>query len=359
MLPWNFLYGKHLLRGTVAITSGAGEVGKSTKSISEALAMASGKPILGVEPAGELRVLLVNLEDDRNAVDKRVAAAMKHHQLSPGDINGRLFTVAKGEAKLKLATQTRMGVVDRDESAIRGLIEFLRANQIDVMSVDPLRKTHRVNENDNVAMGEVIEVHEDIAAAAACATHIWHHVRKGNGGDTTVESARGASSIVDAPRSIEIAEKMTKDEAAKLGVNVERRRFYFKTYNGKLNFAPPVEQMSWFELKSVELANGFPFGDSVGVACAWQPPAVRAQEISSEAVDAIREAVGREPRWKQDVRADMWVGKAVAPILDLSPDSDKEAVRRVIEALIKRRVLKAVSSFDRATRKDKMFVVVA
>jgi hypothetical protein len=358
MQPWNFLYGKHLLRGTVSVTSGAGEVGKSTKSISEALAMASGKPILGIEPLAELRVLLVNLEDDRNAVDKRVAAAMKHHQLSPDDIGGRLFTVAKGEVKLKLATQTRIGVIDRDESAVRGLVEFLRDKQIDVCSIDPLRKTHRVNENDNVAMGEVIEVHEDIAAAASCATHLWHHVRKGNGGDTTVESARGASSIVDAPRSIEIAEKMTKDEAAKLGVNAENRRRYFKTYNGKLNFAPPVEQMKWFELKSVELANGFPFGDSVGVVCAWQPPAVRAQELSQEAIEGIRDAVGREPRWKQDVRADMWVGKAVAPVLDLSPDGDKEAVKRVLEALMKKKVLKTVTAMDRGRRQEKVYVVV-
>jgi len=359
MLPWNFLYGKHLLRGTVAITSGAGEVGKSTKSISEALAMATGKPILGVEPPAELCVLLINLEDDRNAVDKRVAAAMKHHQLSPGDVGERLFTVAKGEVKLKLATQTRIGVVERDESAIRGLIAFLRDKQIDVCSIDPLRKTHRVNENDNVAMGEVIEVHEEIAAAANCATHIWHHVRKGNSGDTTVESARGASSIVDAPRSIEIAEKMTKDEAAKLGINVEQRRFYFKTYNGKLNFAPPIEKMNWFELKSIELNNGFPFGDSVGVACAWQPPALRQAEIDPDAIERIRQAVGTEARWRDYVTADMWVGKVVGPILGLDPDGDREAIKRHIKVLIDRKVLKTVTRMDRTRREEKLFVVVA
>jgi hypothetical protein len=107
---WDFLYGWHLLRGAVSLTAGSGETGKTTKSIAEALAMTSGKALLGVlansnQTNGEpLRVLLINLEDDRNTMDKRIAAAMKHYKLTPTDVDDRLITIAKGELKLKVAS---------------------------------------------------------------------------------------------------------------------------------------------------------------------------------------------------------------------------------------------------------------
>jgi RecA-family ATPase len=103
--PWDFLYGRHLLRGTVSCTAAMGSTGKSSMGIVEALALASGKALLGVQVPRPLRVLLINLEDNRNAIDKRIAAAMRHHGLTREDIGGRLFTLAKGEIKFKIAKQ--------------------------------------------------------------------------------------------------------------------------------------------------------------------------------------------------------------------------------------------------------------
>src|SRR5262249_9571258 len=118
--PWDFLYGKHLLRGTVSLTAALGGTGKSTKAITEALAMAADKSPLGVRPPnGPLRVLLVNLEDDRPTVDKRVAAAVRHHGLTPADVGDRLITIARGELKLKVASHMRQSVIDPNEAAIK------------------------------------------------------------------------------------------------------------------------------------------------------------------------------------------------------------------------------------------------
>jgi AAA domain/Bifunctional DNA primase/polymerase, N-terminal len=79
---WDFVYGRHLLRETVSATAAMGSAGKSSMAIVEALVMASGKRLLGIEVPRPLRVLLINLEDNRNAVDKRIAAAMRHHGLT-------------------------------------------------------------------------------------------------------------------------------------------------------------------------------------------------------------------------------------------------------------------------------------
>jgi DNA polymerase len=81
--PWQWLYGRHLLRGEISGTAAMGGTGKSTLSIVEALAMASGRQLLGQEVPKPLRVVLINLEDTRNTMDKRIVrgdAAIRAHR---------------------------------------------------------------------------------------------------------------------------------------------------------------------------------------------------------------------------------------------------------------------------------------
>jgi hypothetical protein len=102
-----------------------------------------------------------------------------------------------------------------------------------------------------------------VAQQAKVSIHLWHHTRKSNGEGATVDSARGASSFVDACRSVRILETMTKAEAEKW--DIQNPRKYFKEFNGKRNFAPSADDSDWFELVSVMLDNGGMFGDDIGV----------------------------------------------------------------------------------------------
>src|SRR5262249_16973591 len=145
---WDFFYGKHLLRGTVSGTAATGGTGKSSISIVETLAQTSGKPLLGIDVPRPLRVALINLEDDRNTMDTRIAAAMKHHGLTKADVGNRLFVIARGELKLKVAKQLRNGDVERNAIVIKALTDFMIECQADVLSVDSFIRTHKVHEND-------------------------------------------------------------------------------------------------------------------------------------------------------------------------------------------------------------------
>ena len=49
---WDFLYDKHLLRKTVSGTAAMGATGKSSLAMVEALALASGKELLGLKVPG-------------------------------------------------------------------------------------------------------------------------------------------------------------------------------------------------------------------------------------------------------------------------------------------------------------------
>ena len=80
-----------------------GGTGKSSLSIVEALAMTSGKRCSANSVPEPLRVVLINLEDTRNTMDKRIAAVMRHYGLTPADIGDRLIVKAKGEIKIKVA----------------------------------------------------------------------------------------------------------------------------------------------------------------------------------------------------------------------------------------------------------------
>ena len=113
----------------------------------------------------------------------------------------------------------------------------------DVLSIDSFVHCHQVEESNNSQIQDVVECFEDVADAANCAIHLWHHTRKNHGDQTTVESARGASSFINSCRSVRILEKMTKKERDELlGImpNIGQAGWYFRAFNGKRNFAPPT-----------------------------------------------------------------------------------------------------------------------
>jgi hypothetical protein len=352
---WDWLYGKHLLRGTTSLTAGAGGTGKSSLAVGEALAMTAGKMLLEQAMPRPLRVLLVNLEDDRPTMDKRVAAAMKHYQLNAVDIGDRLFIIAKGEIKLKMAKYGRFKVIQINDELKQQVIDFVNKHKIDVVSVDPFVKTHGVSENDNIDIEQVVEAFDDVAEATQCAVHLWHHTGKMRGESATVESARGAKALTDTCRSVRILETMSKDEATKL--QLDEPGYYFRLFNGKRNFAPPSAASDWYRLVNVVV--GHPLtGDGVGVVTRWQHPGAEAativvtQEIQDQIVAAVRSG-----NWRAHPLSSAWVGKPIACALNLDPEEDAEAIKALVKQLLKDRVLKEVQGRD-SWRRDCMFVVV-
>jgi RecA-family ATPase len=73
--PRRFVYGKHYMRRVVSHTVGAPGTGKSSLSIVEALAIVTGRPLLGVKPDERTRVWLYNGGEDEDVELKRRVAA--------------------------------------------------------------------------------------------------------------------------------------------------------------------------------------------------------------------------------------------------------------------------------------------
>ena len=337
---WDFIYIPHLLRGEASGTAAAGGIGKSTMSIAEALAMSSGRSLLAAHVPYPMRVLIINLEDNRNTMNKRIAAAMRHYRLTPADIGGRLFVIAKGELKLKVGPKAAAANTKKLSDA---LIRYIKEKKIDVVSIDPFVRVHNEEENNTTAIQNVVEQFEDIALQCNCAISLWHHTRKSNGGEVTVDSSRGASSFVDACRSVRILEHMSAQEAKNM--HVENRRQYFKSFNGKLNYAPTPEKCDWFEIANVPLLNGGSLrpGDHVGVVINWQIPVIATltPDQISKIYSALADGNGRE-----SAQAAMLAGNLIAPVLGLDQDEDKEQLKQTLRILIKNGTLKRVTRPD-------------
>jgi hypothetical protein len=324
-----WLYGRLLVRRFLTVTIAPGGVGKSSLIAGEALAMASGRDLLGVQPIRRLRVWLWNLEDPQEETTRKVQAAAKHFHLAADDVVERLFVNSGRDHALVIAKENRGGTTVF-RPVIENLVQQIKEHAIDVVIIDPFVSCHEVFENDNSAIDIIAKEWSRVAEMANCAIHLVHHTRKAPAGtEVTTDSSRGAKALTDAARVARALNQMSDEEGAKAGV--ENHRLFFRAFNDKANLAPPVTVSDWYRLASVFLDNGPAGGDSVGVVTHWDWPDPL---TGITGVDFVKVAVAiRSGDWRKDVRSSFWVGKAVAKALGL--DVEDKAAKAKIVGLIK------------------------
>lgn len=330
--PRRWLYGHHLIRGFLSATVAPGGVGKSSLALVEALAMVTGRDLLGHKPAGKLRVWYWNGEDPEEELHRRIAAICLHYGITAEEIGDRLFVNSGRDTEIVMATETKTGVVIAEPVAA-AVLATVEKNRIDVMMVDPFVASHEVSENDNNKINAVARRWSRIADAAGSAVELVHHARKVAPGqaEIAVEDARGASALIAAVRSARTLNVMTKDEAEKAGV--KQPRLHFRVDNGKANLAPPPEATTWHKLIGVPLGNARDDRpeDYVGVVTAWTWPNPF-DDVTTRDLRAVQSRIA-EGEWRADPQSDAWAGKAVAEVLRLDP-SDK-AVEAKAKGLLK------------------------
>ena len=86
----------------------------------------------------------------------------------------------------------------------------------------------------------------------------------------------------------------------------------------------------------------------------WVHPGTVEPELTQSTITEIRQKVA-EGQWREDLRADMWVGKAIAPVLGLDPEDDKVVLKQVIKKLLLGGHLKRVLGQD-DRRRQRTFI---
>lgn len=340
-----WLYGHHLIRKFVSATFSPGGVGKSSLVMTEAMAMASGKSLLGVPIRKRLNVAYWNGEDPYEETERRAFACALHHGLGAEDLEGRFLLGSGRDDPLVIAEQTPSGTTILAPN-IERVMETARACNLDVIVIDPFVSSHRVTENDNGAIDMVVKAWARIADKANVAVELVHHTRKANGNETTVEDGRGASALLYAARSARALNVMSREEGEKAGV--DKHRSYFRVDNGKANLAPPPDGSDWYHMIGVDLGNGDAFNapDQVGVVTRWQWPDPFDGVQVSDLLAVQRKVDGGV--WRENSQAKEWVGIAVADVLglDLQDKAAKQKVKGLLARWLKEGVLVKVMATD-------------
>ena len=330
-----FVLGRHYIRKNLSATIAQGGIGKSSLVIVEALAIVTGRSLLGVEPGERANVWYWNGEDPREELDRRIVAATRHYEIPHDEVEGRLFVDSGKDMEIVVAKQAKNRPAEIMHETIDLIVEHIRIREIGVAIFEPLILTHGVDENDNNAAAIVAKIFTTVASVTGCAIEVCHHSRKTGGNAVTAEDARGASALVWAARSVRTLNNMTAEEAK--NINVKNRYAYFRVDNGKANLTARSENADWYKFESVALGNGDPedphdVGDKVGVVTAYDFPDLM-QNVTVAHLRAAQAAVAKGGPWRKDVRAGAsWVGVPIAAAmgLDLNDEAHKATVKEAL-----------------------------
>ncbi len=351
-----WLYGRHYVRRFISETVAPGAYGKSTLAMTEALAIVTGRALLGVIPDERAHVWIWNGEDPMEELQRRIVAAAMHYEIDPTEIEGRLFVDTGRETKIIIAEQTRAGAIVA-RPIVEAVIATIKTNDIGLMIVDPFVASHRVVENDNPAIELVAATWAEIADVTGCAIELVHHARKTNSAEITVDDGRGGSALLAKVRSARTLNGMTEEEAARAGV--DNRRSYFRVQNGKANLSPPPDKADWYRLESFDLGNGSEGqpSDSVAVVTRWTWPDAFAGVTVSD-LRAVQAAIAAG-RWRESPQAKDWAGHAVAAVLkiDATSKAHKAKIAGLLKTWISTGMLIVVEGLDDA-RRPRSFIEV-
>lgn len=360
-----FAYGSHFIRKYVSVTVSPGGLGKTSSSIAEALAMVSGRALLGTKPPKRLRTWIFNAEDPRDEMERRIMAACIHYKLKPADLEGHLFLDSGREQELCVAIEDKKAGVRIQQPIVEAVVEQIERNGIDVMIVDPFVSTHGVNENDNGAIDKVAKLWAQIADYTNCSIDIVHHLRKVADREATVEDARGAVSLIGAARSVRVLNRMSEEQAGEAGIDKADRFGYFYTTYGKSNLTPLSHKAEWRHLVSTPLGNGTGLAqpqDFAPVVTEWQWPS--AEEVAGELTEDQRASIlaavsGSD--YKKSPKAKNWVGSAVAYAvgLDLDDNVQRKRAASLVSALMREGALVEREERDPVRRELAVFVRAA
>lgn len=362
LAPRQWVYGTHYLRRFVSVLASAGGIGKTSMQIVEALAICTGKPLLGETVHEPCPVWIINLEDPIDEMQRRILAAMKFFDITPDEVRGRLFVDAGRDFTLTFAVQTREGVVP-NSALVDHLKKRIPELGIGCVFIDPFVGAHQINENDNMAVNAVVAQVRAVADETNCAIGLVHHIRKGNGDDATIDSVRGAGALIGAARAARVINRVTPEDAVSLGVSPDDALGIFRVDDGKANLAPPARAAVFRQMRGIKIANG----EWVGVATPFDLPdewGGMTSEVVNEMLAIIRRGIP-DPEGNDEfysARAqdkERWVGNVILNFAFDNPTHAKNEgqTKRIVQKWLETGLLVEGTYRSTKQRKDRKGIV--
>jgi len=328
-------------------------------ALGRAMALASGKQIMGETVHHRVNSWVMNLEDPLEEIERRVASMMLRHRLTREDLDGRLYLNSGRDRRLMIAQPSEYGdIIYPDKSAC---IDAMLAASIGHIVIDPFVKSHGLEENSNPHMDAAATAWAEIGHATGAAIDLIHHTRKGTVVD--VDAARGGKALTDASRVAQTMSSMLPEEAEKLGVKDVDRWRYVRLDDAKANMAPKTSGARWFVLERVNLGNStdsYPNGDNVAAIAPWEPP-TPFEGLTWPMISALLGRLEAGPEegemyatTKRGRSNDRWAGHVFDGISDKTDGQRQEIINR----WLREEVIYEAEYRSPKTRKNAMGIVV-
>jgi AAA domain len=328
--PREWLLGNVFARKFMSSLLAEGGVGKTATRYAQLLSLATKRQFTGEYVFQRCRVLIVSLEDDAEELKRRILAAMLHHKVERSELKGWLFLAAPGGTRGKLMTTDPKGNTTIGPLAAH-IEKVIRERNIDIVSIDPFVKSHKVEENNNGGIDEVVQVLTDLSVKYNFAIDAPHHTSKGTADPGNANRGRGASSMKDAARLVYTLAAMSADEAKAFDISEADRRLYVRMDSGKVNICRP-SAAKWFKLVGVHLNNGndlYPNGDEVQTIEPWTPPETwegMDTPLLNQILDKIDAGISDGTRYSMAPRAETRAGWRVVLELALTKPKPKPEI---------------------------------
>ncbi|MBN8959192.1 MAG: AAA family ATPase [Rhizobiales bacterium] len=191
--------------------------GKSTLSIEQAVAVATGREITGQTVHETAKTWVWNNEDDSDELRRRLAAVLQHWSIPIEEIRGRIALNSGADRALMVARAAKDGSAVRTPD-VDALVERIRAAAVGLLVVDPFAEVHAVEENDNARVREVAALFREVARRGDCAVLLIHHTSKPAAASSDAyagnqNAARGASSLTGVARVVQTLFAMSERDA--------------------------------------------------------------------------------------------------------------------------------------------------
>jgi AAA domain/Domain of unknown function (DUF6371)/Toprim-like len=103
----------YALRGAVTVEAGPGGGGKSLLAIAHSISLALGRHYGRFEPVGPCKVMVYNVEDDREEQRRRLSATLRRFGAKPADIKGKIVRVGPNQVGTLLARVSQLAAQNR------------------------------------------------------------------------------------------------------------------------------------------------------------------------------------------------------------------------------------------------------
>lgn len=238
-------------QGTAVALAAGGGTGKSYLTLQAGFAIATGRRFLGFDVPKPGTVLILNAEDDRSEIHRRVSA-IANRARQDGELDNYEEEAVKKNLRVLSLVGKNNRITDVDSKGVRRtdfkdrLRRMVDGRDMRLIVIDPISRFRGGDENSNDHMTHFVEAVEAIREELGTTVMVVHHFSKQglrNGTAMSASDLRGGSGLLDGVRCALAMATMPRDMASNYGLAEDDAKMHVRIDGVKANYGEPWEGM--------------------------------------------------------------------------------------------------------------------